>query len=382
MITQRTNLLRLTALIGAACLVASSGAATAATKKKVAPKKGTPTTVAVTAATTAATTAPTPAPAKAVKIVEIQNGSEPASWDPTKLNASAGAHANRMYPVFGALITMDPKSKNLRPLLADALSTTDGINWTLKIHKGLKFTDGTAFDAAAVKANWDRHVDPANASPSRAFAVQMASTTVVDPLTLGIVLVARNFQYPWGLQRSDLNYIGSPAALSTPAFATNPVGAGPFKVKEFKRDDRTVLTANADWPFWPGGKPNIDELTIKPVIDENQRYNNIATGQADLVFTQFAQTAVKAKKDGRIATYTAQEGGNTIIFNTTKPPFDDANVRRALQLAIDLKAFKAVNSPGDDNPITNVFDDDSPFVDKTNDLPAYNLPEAQRLIDD
>ena len=387
MITQKKQLVRVVALLGVAALAASMGVsgpagATANKTAKKTAKKPAPTKAPTT---TKAAPAATPAPAAPSggnkKVTEIQNGAEPASWDPTKLRASAGAEGNRMYPIYGVLFSMDPKTKALRPLLADSLTTNDGVNWTMKLHKGVNFTDNTPFDAAAVKANWARHADPANSSANLGLARQMTAINVVDPLTLTLTLAQRNQQFPWGMQRSALNYIASPTALAGPDFATKPVGAGPFILKDFKRDDRTVFVPNEKWPFWKGGTPNVSELTIKPVIDENQRYNNIATKQADLVFTQFAQTAVKAKKDGFATTYTAQEGGNTIIFNTTKPPFNDQRARAALQLAIDLKAFKAVNSPGDDNAITSVFDADSPFYDKTNDFPAFNLEEAQKNVD-
>lgn len=388
MIKKRKQLLRMVALLGVAALTASSGLAgpaNAVTKEK-AKAKAKPKTKPTTKPKPTVAPTPTAAPAAAAsgsvaKFTEIQNGAEPSSWDPTKNRSSAGAEGNRLYPIFGVLFTMDPKTKAFRPLLADSLTTTDGVNWTMKLHKGVTFTDGTPFDAAAVKLNWERHKDATNASASRAFALQLVSVNVVNPLTLTMTLAARNQQLVWGMQRSLLNYIASPTALAAGNFATNPVGAGPFKLKDYKREDRTVFTANPAWPFWPGGKPNIEELIIKPVIDENQRFNNIATKQADLVFTQFAQITVKAKKEGFGTTYTAQEGGNTIIFNTTKPPFNDQRMRVAMQLAIDFKAFKAVNSPGDENPITNVFDDDSPFVDKGNNFPKFDLEEAQKNID-
>lgn len=382
----RRPMISLLALLSSVAVIGSMTGATAATKttkKKITAK---PTTTKAPATTAAPTTAAptTAAPAKAaIKIVQIQNGAEPNTFDPAILRGSSGSEGNRAYPLYGALWYMDPKTKTYVGVLADSFTSGDGIVWIMKIRKGVSFTDGAPFDAAAVKAHWERVKDPATASLSRAAALQVDSIEVVDPLTLRVRLVQRNQQLLWSLQRSSLNYVPSPKAMANPAsFATKPVGAGPFMMKEFKRDDRTVLEANPDWPFWPGGKPTISEMTIRPIIDENQRFNNLATGQAQLVFTQFAPLRARAVKEGFAWTPTQQEGGNTIIFNFTRAPFDDARVRQAIELAIDLNAFKKVNCQCDDKPISNIFDDDSPYYDKRNDFPKYDLAEAQKLIDD
>jgi ABC-type transport system substrate-binding protein len=142
------------------------------------------------------------------------------------------------------------------------------------------------------------------------------------------------------------------------------------------------MTANPDWPFWPAGGPVIDELTIKPLADENQRFNTLTTYQAQLVFTQFAPLRARAQKAGFAYTASEQEGGNTIVFNTTRAPFDDTRVRQALQESIDLQAFKAVSCECDDDPIHGLFDVDSPYYDRSNDFPGYDIDGAQLLIDE
>lgn len=382
---------RFLALVTAAGMAVSISGAAAATKttKKVAKttKKVTKTTKkAASTNTTAPPTsaaAPTGAGKTGLKVTEIQNASEPATWDPTQLTGSSGSSGNRAYPIYGALYYMDSKTKQFVPMLADSFTTTDGSNWTLKLRANVKFHDGTPLNAEAVKAHWERIKDPASASSSRGDMLQVATITVADPLTLRITLTQRNQQLQWALMRNVANFVPSPKAIANASsFSTKPVGAGPYMMKEYRNGDRTVMTANPDWPFWPAGGPAIEELTIKALTDENQRYNNLATNQAQIVFTQFAPLRARALKAGFTYTASQQEGGNTIIFNTARAPYDDARVRQAVQMAIDLKAFKAVNCECDDAPIINMFDSDSPFYDKNQDFPKYSLEAAQKLIDE
>ena len=159
------------------------------------------------------------------------------------------------------------------------MTTTDGKVWTLKLRAGVKFSDGTSYDAAAVKFNWERHADPANAS-MYASTAQALTSEVVDPLTLKVTLSAVNGQFPRILS-IQLNYIGSPTAIraagSQAAYNTKPVGAGPFMLKEWVRDSQMTFVRNPS--YWNAPRPYVDTLVLKSVIPEDQRLNSFKAGE-------------------------------------------------------------------------------------------------------
>src|SRR5687768_10641986 len=158
--------------------------------------------------------------------------SEIGTMDPVSSTGSGGSDAQRFFPVYGALITYQGEKNEAVPYLAESLTAagTDFATWTLKLRPGITFSDGSAYDAEAVKVNWERLKVPENRSPSRGIAASIASLTVKDPTTLEIKLVAPNAHFPNSVSRfGGMNYIASPTAIKNKHDLVNkPIGAGPF----------------------------------------------------------------------------------------------------------------------------------------------------------
>ena len=108
--------------------------------------------------------------------------SETRGMDPIAVTGSSGLGGEppRMYAVYDALMLTDNKTGEVKPALAESLTSTDRIVWTLKLRPNVKFSDGTPYDAEAVKFNWDRHNDPALNSTARPLIQSMKSIEVVD----------------------------------------------------------------------------------------------------------------------------------------------------------------------------------------------------------
>src|SRR5262249_12531733 len=149
--------------------------------------------------------------------------------------------------MFDDLVINNAQTGQVDPGTAESLTSSDGVTWNLKLRSGIKFTDGTNYDAAAVKFNWDRHADPANRSPQLGNVTAM-TYYVTDPLTLKLALKQQNNQLPRLLARA-LGYIGSPKALTDrgTGFMANPVGAGPFMLKDWTRDSQMTLVRNPSY---------------------------------------------------------------------------------------------------------------------------------------
>ncbi|MFC4855918.1 ABC transporter substrate-binding protein [Actinophytocola glycyrrhizae] len=307
--------------------------------------------------------------------VDAARGLDPAAL----FNLTPSGDANRMSAIFDVLFAADAATGEVTPGIGESLtSDADGRVWTLTLRAGVRFSDGTPFDAEAVKFNYERIADPATKSPL-AGLVAGVTFAVADERTLTITLPAPNSQFDRTLAL-NLTYIGSPTALRADpaAFAEKPVGAGPFVLEEWVRDDHMTLVRNP--AYYQEGRPYLDSVTFRVIADPVQRINAVTTGQAHAAVPgselSFAQRAEGA---GLAVTRAAAGGGPTLMFNTARAPFDDVRARRAVALAIDGKDLAAVVDPGSSQP-ESLYGPDSPFHPDERVLPGQDKDEAQQLF--
>ncbi|MET7400583.1 ABC transporter substrate-binding protein [Dactylosporangium sp. NPDC005572] len=308
--------------------------------------------------------------------------SEPRSLDPAVLSngfSTNGALGNALY---GALITNDPKTGALAYGLAQSLTSADGgKTWVLKLRAGLKFSDGSAFDAAAVKYNWDRIKDPKLGSQSLSTAAYIDATEATDTQTLTFTLRAPVANFGQGIATTSLTWIASPAALQAgqQAFDAKPIGAGPFTLTSWTRQDKIVVARNAS--YFDAPKPYLNSITFRTNGDENQRLATLTTGGGDLMISINPQYADKAEASGLGVARQAISGGNVLLFNMAQAPFDDQRARAAVTKAIDLNAVNAAVYSGKGIVPNTLFDSASPFYSDIK-LTGYDKTGAQTLFDE
>ncbi len=284
--------------------------------------------------------------------------------------------------LYGELIITNNDTFDVEYRMATDFSTEDdGKTFTLALQPDLKFSDGTPLDAAAVKFNWDRLKDPALASTTIRQASQIESTEVVDPTTLRVTMVEPNPQFAQAIVAGALNWIASPAALEQgqQVFDENPIGAGPFTLVNWTRQDSIRLEKNES--YWDAPKPYLDELTIRTVADYNQRLNAATTGAADLSMESSWTSLERAESAGLATQVTSTGGGQFAAMNFRRAPFDDERARRAVSLAVDLDAANTVVYNGEGEIPRTFFPEDSPYYA---DIPLSetNTEEAQKLFDE
>jgi peptide/nickel transport system substrate-binding protein len=287
--------------------------------------------------------------------------------------------------IFDELVYTDPVTLKVKPKIATSLTTADkGLTWTMKLHSGVRFSDGTPFDAAAVQYNWQRFADPANKVPFAPPAQEIASYEIPDPLTLKVTLKAADPLWDQLVAR-NLSTIGSPTALKAgaTAFSSKPVGAGPFLLKEWLRGSSMTLVRNPD--YWQKGKPYLDEIDVKSVSDDAARLNTMLSGGGQVALegakTNVDQFRAESKKFSLVST-PAQGGGNAIVFNLTKAPFNDVRVRQALLLTLDSAELVQRANFGDKTTVMTTIDEKtSPFYNPKLKLPKTDPAAAQKLVD-
>src|SRR5262249_11293553 len=134
-----------------------------------------------------------------------------ASIDPVRVTNSGASDGFLSDAVYDMLVYSDVKTGKIVPQTAESLISTDAVVWTLKLRPNIKFSDGTAYDAAAVKFNYLRLQDPANAANRAAQANLIGQMDVIDPLTLKITLKAKNAVFPVAM--TLIPFIASPTAV-------------------------------------------------------------------------------------------------------------------------------------------------------------------------
>ena len=260
--------------------------------------------------------------------------SDPVTLDPALM--ASFFELSVQYNLHEPLVHVTPDLK-IEPGLA-SVETPDALTYRFVLKPNLTFHDGTPIDAAAVKANFDRMLDPATASPRRSELSPIDQVEVTGALTFTIKLKSA---YTPLLQvlSNRAGMMVSPTALKRlgPDFATKAVGAGPYKVVSWTKNSELVLERFAG--YWRGPVP-IERVVFRPIADETVRLTNLRSGTVQLVDAVPAQTVGTLSREAGITLKQASGlGFNAFSFNTTKAPFNNIRVRQAFTSAIDKQAI-------------------------------------------
>jgi len=254
---------------------------------------------------------------------------------PILTNDSASSNIN--VQIYETLFEHDAKTFEIKPLLAESYETPDESTWVIKLKQGIKFHDGTDFNAAAVKFTFDRILDPKVAAPRASILEAVESIETPDEYT-----VVLKTKYPNGIMLAALAHsntaIVSPAAVEKYGdLMSNPVGTGPYKFEERVPGDHTTLVKNTD--YWQG-EPTLDKITFKVVPEVSTAISMLETGEVDFIDRIPAEHLARINNSPDLETI-VKPGTSTYYFgfNHKVKPLDDLKVRQAMAYAIDEKAF-------------------------------------------
>lgn len=310
-------------------------------------------------------------PAVSTTIDPALNFVDVGGQDPPMLEAVYGPGLAYLNPTTGAVELGFLKS----------LSTKDnGHTWTLALKPGLKFSDGTAFNAAAIAYNIKRDATPATGSSLQADASQLAPK-VLSATKLQITTTPPDAQFPTILA-NEFAFVGSPTAIKKEGskFGAHPVGAGPFKVGQVVYGSSWSFVPNKNYSLFAPGQPYLSGVKIESESNTNQLISALKTGEANLANAENQNAANMMKGAGMKLVTEIQPGGFFLLMNNSTPPFNNILAREAVYDALSRKAIAAVWAPG--NPLsTNLFPPNSPFYNAKNNWPAGNTTKAQQLFD-
>jgi peptide/nickel transport system substrate-binding protein len=307
-------------------------------------------------------------------------------FDPLKVGVFDTSAQIAAVLIFDTLTYLDEKGEPQPKLALSWTHSDDYKTWTYKLRPGVRFHDGTPFNAQAVKENFDRQKDPANKCRCAFYISGVHDVQAPDELTLVYNLNDPSVNAPATASFPGVNNaVQSPTAWKAKGddYNRNPVGTGPYILKSWTAGDRILLEKNPD--YWNKGHPYLDRIILKPLPDAQSRFASLQSGEADIIWDDEydADNIQKAQKDPKLTVHTYTGSGAQVwAFNTKVAPFDDARVRQALVMALDRKKWSQTATNGLSRPATNPYGDGSWVKCKDDGALPYDVEKAKALIKD
>jgi glutathione transport system substrate-binding protein len=280
------------------------------------------------------------ASAQGARTVTVALYADAISLDPEDTNDNLSLSIER--EVYDGLLGFTPDMKITPQLAVSWEASRDARVFTFHLRQGVKFHDGTPFNAAAVKENFDRARDPQHKLKKFSLYQEISSVEAVNDSTVRFTL--RN---PFGAMLYNFAHpssrIISPAALAKGEayIARNPVGTGPFKFVSWTPGQQIVLERNPD--FWQSGQPQVDRLVFRFVPEDASRVAMLLSGEAQFVYpVPGVQVAAVSKAPGVTVQKRWSIYAYYVAMNTQHEPYRDVKVRQALNYAVDKNAIDKV----------------------------------------
>jgi peptide/nickel transport system substrate-binding protein len=302
---------------------------------------------------------------------------EPPGLDPTVAPAAAIGEIVH-YNVLEGLTKISPDGA-VTPLLAENWThSIDGKVYTFQLKKGLRFSDGKACDAAAVKFSFDRaRAQGSTNKAKKAVWDNVSSVQTPDAHTVMLVLNNPEAMLPFRLGENTAVILHPDTAAQA---ATNPVGTGPYKLERWQRGSAVTLVANPGHPA--AARLAVKRATFRFINDPAAQVAALLAGDVDAI-PRFGALAALAqfRADRRFEVVVGSTAGKGILaINNRKAPLSDVRVRRAISHAIDRQAFIDGAQEGLGRPIGSHFaPTDLGFQDLTGVYP-HDPDKARALL--
>jgi peptide/nickel transport system substrate-binding protein len=376
---RRTSRIKLFSFLAVAVMLLSLLAACAAPAASPASQPAAP--AATSAAAAPAAPAATAAPATP-KVLKMARNAEPFSpFIPWQIDDNPALFLS--VNVYDSLLRMTPDGKGVEAGLATKWEPApDGLSWTFTLRDGVKYSDGSDMKAEDIKTSIELAAKSEKSSWASNYKA-IKDVEVVDPKTIKINLTEPFAPLPSVMAMFCAAILPSDKATASeakdwdPATAWKTKGTGAYYIDGWQKGDTIVLKAN---PYYWKGKPDVDEVRIEYVPDDNTRVLKLQGGEVDVIdFVPLSQLASLAAQPNLAAQAFTIAQMYFVMLNNEKKPLDDLKVRQALNYATDKDAI-----------IKTVFFGQAEFANapippgmyQASDLPGYkfDLEKAKQLM--
>ena len=302
--------------------------------------------------------------------------------EPPHLDPTAGAPAaidEVVYAnVFEGLTRIGPSGEVLPGLAQSWEISEDGKTYTFTLREGVKFHDGSTFEAADVRFSLDRAMADDSENAQKALFAAIETVEAVDPKTVRITLSRPAGDLLFNLGWGDAVIVAPESAGDNKA---KPIGTGPFRFLDWTKGSSLTLERNAS--YW-GKAPALEKATFRFIPDPAAAVSAMLAGDVD-AFPNFPapEALPQFQADPRFAVVVGSTEGETILTtNNAKPPFDNPKVRQAIAHAIDRKAIIDGAMFGLGTPIGTHFAPHHPAYQDLTGTYAYDPQKAKALLEE
>jgi peptide/nickel transport system substrate-binding protein len=267
-------------------------------------------------------------------------GSEPENLDPHQILAYTTARLTDQ--IFEPLVRFKSGTLELEPSLAESwTNSTDGKEWTFTLRQGVKFHDGSDFNANSVKFSFDRQFDETSPYYAQGTWASVADFPFIDNVRVDsdyVVTFVLTTPYNKFLNRmasSDAAQIVSPAAVEVTgeAFLEAPVGTGPYKFDRWEKGQQVVLVRNET--YWDG-TPGLDQIVFRAVTEEGARLAALLSGETHMALDILPETVESLSGSSEHTVASGPTGAIWFLaMNVEFEPFKDVRVRQAVNHAVN-----------------------------------------------
>jgi peptide/nickel transport system substrate-binding protein len=269
----------------------------------------------------------------------VGKAADALSLDPARITDNESVEVCEQ--IYEHLVRYGATSTDVEPSLAQSWSVSpDGRTWTFHLRDGVRFHDGTPFDADAVVFSFERQRDPNHPAHEVDFTYwegqynYIKRIEAIDRLTVRIEIERPFAPFLSSLAMFPVSIV-SPTAVRAYGhdYGLHPVGTGPFRLASWQRGDRIVLERNEQ--YWDR-KARLRRLVFRAIPDARQRLVALEGGTVDVAFALLSQELQYVQLHPDLRLYRApSQNVAYMAMNTRHPPFDDVNVRRAVNHAVN-----------------------------------------------